>query len=599
MAKQLNEYTKEELVKYVKSLKKQKTFGLVWEETPEQVVKDIEEKLPILEEVKERAIGTDEHSKTNLIIEGDNYHSLSTLNYTHAGQVDIIYIDPPYNTGNKDFIYNDAFINEEDEFRHSKWLSFMSKRLELAKHLLKNTGIIFISIDDNEQAYLKLLCDQIFGEENFIDTIMVEMSNTGGMKVGAAKAGKIAKNGEFILVYGKSTQHKDAKRTPLFDYVSGFDTHFNLYLTDQNKIKKLSEVITKDEQVLREFEHFGVKATNGSISLKYFSKYFDQSEILQKYVLNNLNNIVRLRNEIPNIPKTIQLEQDSWTEYFSEKRHDPYYLTLDSKNEIVQLVPLAYNYRETDDFVPRYGRSVIRGDFWKGFWIDMGNIGKEGGVEFKNGKKPVRLIKQLLKWSVGTNKDALVLDFFAGSGTTGHAVLELNKEDGGHRTFILCTSGVEKEVENKNIAQDITHLRISNVLQPTSDNVRYFKTAFVKKDNTLDKLRRELSPACEGMIRIREAAYDLVIDEPMLKVYKNTRGLTAIVYDRFELADYIQKIENLDTNSAVHLYVFSYDKSIRNEEMPNDLKHTYKSQPIPEGVLEIYRKIFRKDGVQV
>lgn len=160
----------QELEKELKSLKKNKNYGLFWKEKTEEFDVKTRNSFPILEEVSELAVKQDE-APANIIIEGDNYHTLSVLSYTHKGLVDIIYIDPPYNTGNKDFIYNDRFVDKEDDFRHSKWLSFMEKRLKLAKELLKETGVIFISIDDNEQAQLKLLCDEIFGEENFIGNL--------------------------------------------------------------------------------------------------------------------------------------------------------------------------------------------------------------------------------------------------------------------------------------------------------------------------------------------------------------------------------------------------------------------------------------------
>ena len=168
-----SDWSKEDLVKEIKKLKKRKKYGIVWDEekTKEKFDIDSENKLPILKEVKSKEIQTDENSSSNILIEGDNYHSLSVLNYTHAKQVDVIYIDPPYNTG-KEFRYNDRLIDLEDTYRHSKWLSFMKKRLVLARKLLKNSGVIFISIDDNEQATLKILCDEVFGPGNFIANII-------------------------------------------------------------------------------------------------------------------------------------------------------------------------------------------------------------------------------------------------------------------------------------------------------------------------------------------------------------------------------------------------------------------------------------------
>ena len=168
MAKDYSKLEKDDLLKVITKLESRKKYGLVWDEekTKEQFEKESENALPVLKEVKGKEIKTDASKPTNILIEGDNYHTLSVLNYTHQGKVDVIYIDPPYNTGKNDFKYNDSWIDENDAYRHSKWLSFMSKRLRLAKLLLKDDGIILLSIDDNEIAQLKMLCDEIFGEQN-------------------------------------------------------------------------------------------------------------------------------------------------------------------------------------------------------------------------------------------------------------------------------------------------------------------------------------------------------------------------------------------------------------------------------------------------
>ena len=154
-------------------LREHKKYGLVWEDKPEDVEERLRESLPVLREVKEKAILSDEPGAPNhILIEGDNLEALTALSYTHEGRIDVIYIDPPYNTGNKDFVYNDSFVDTEDSYRHSKWLSFMNKRLKIAKKLLSDKGVIFISIDDNEQANLKLLCDEVFGCEKFVSNII-------------------------------------------------------------------------------------------------------------------------------------------------------------------------------------------------------------------------------------------------------------------------------------------------------------------------------------------------------------------------------------------------------------------------------------------
>ena len=146
----LDNETKSQLLEL---LHERKRYGLVWEDKPEAVEERLQHELPVLREVKERAILSDSPDAPNhILIEGDNLEALTALSYTHEGKIDVIYIDPPYNTGNKDFIYNDSFVDSEDGYRHSKWLSFMSKRLRIAKRLLSDKGVIFISIDDNEQA---------------------------------------------------------------------------------------------------------------------------------------------------------------------------------------------------------------------------------------------------------------------------------------------------------------------------------------------------------------------------------------------------------------------------------------------------------------
>jgi len=224
MSEQLNprELLKEieKLKQEIKTLKNRKKYGLVWEEKPEQVVLNCQDKLPILKEVKNKAIITDKNKPVNILIEGDNYHSLSVLNYTHKEKIDFIYIDPPYNTGSKDFKYNDSYVDSEDSYRHSKWTSFINKRLKLARELLNINGTIFISIDDNEVCQLKLLCDEIFGEEN-LEAIISWRRRTNQPN---DKAKMIAKVAEFILVYSKNS--KKLKENKNFNTLPLAGTHF-------------------------------------------------------------------------------------------------------------------------------------------------------------------------------------------------------------------------------------------------------------------------------------------------------------------------------------------------------------------------------------
>ena len=195
---QLDGLTNEEKSELLGLLRKQKKYGLVWEDKPEDVEERLRDELPVLIEDATKAIICDDADAPNhILIEGDNLEALTALAYTHEGKIDVIYIDPPYNTGNKDFVYNDRIVDKEDSYRHSKWLSFMNKRLRIAKQLLSDPGVIFISIDDNEQAQLKLLCDEIFGVNNYISTLPRITKASG------KTTDKIAQNHDYVLIFAK------------------------------------------------------------------------------------------------------------------------------------------------------------------------------------------------------------------------------------------------------------------------------------------------------------------------------------------------------------------------------------------------------------
>ena len=187
-----------------------KKYGLVWEQHEEAVDVMMRDNIPVFTEVSEREITAAPGQGYNFILEGDNLHSLRLLEKTHKGKIDLIYIDPPYNTGNKDFIYDDAFIDKTDLFAHSKWLSFMDKRLRIARRLLSDNGVIFMSIDNNEHSTLRLLCDEIFGEENYVDTI------SWFKKASPSNDAEYFSNDiEYIIVYAKDKRIWRPKRLPL------------------------------------------------------------------------------------------------------------------------------------------------------------------------------------------------------------------------------------------------------------------------------------------------------------------------------------------------------------------------------------------------
>lgn len=331
---------------------------------------------------------------TNYLIKGNNLIALYSLKKKFAKKVKCIYIDPPYNTGNDSFNYN-------DNFNHSSWLVFMKNRLEAAREFLSDDGVIFVQCDDNEQAYLKVLMDEIFLRENFVVCLHVEISTTQGMKVGFAKKGNIVKNAEYILIYARDIENFSFIR-PL--YVSkNYDEHYSIYLDPK----------TKKRDTLLNFlkKHYDENMTKNKISALY-----ESDTDFRSFIHKHADDIYREHNADLNINLTHEQENKLNNNEIIE--YGEYLLFKNSNNKIRQLIRLSEDgIGETDDFDAKFGFRKIRGDWWAGYYKDMGNVNKQGGdILFKNGKKPERLIKDILE--ISTQENDLVLDFFAGSGTT-------------------------------------------------------------------------------------------------------------------------------------------------------------------------------------
>ncbi|MBR6505805.1 site-specific DNA-methyltransferase [Candidatus Saccharibacteria bacterium] len=571
MGRRLEEYTREELLEYVKTLKKQKKFGLVWEDKPERVVKECETKFPVVREVEEKAIENAPGEPTNIIIEGDNYHALSVLNYTHAGKVDVIYIDPPYNTGNKDFIYNDCYVDKEDTFRHSKWLSFMDKRLRLAKNLLKDDGVIFISIDDNEQANLKILCDEIFGVQNFVSNMV-----WAGNRTGKNDSVNIKNIHEYILVYFKTS---DGVLQGIKDIDESKYKFSDEYVDERGKYY----LITLDQAALGYVESldFGIEdPETGELVFPNGRKEKSKGEDEHRWRWGK----EKVKNGLEN--GLIVFKNSAGKRRVYTKQYQFY------NSEGAKIDRTILKESVISEYSTRGGKDLLKELF--------------GYAPFSYAK-PMNLLKDLI--AIFPNKQAVVLDFFAGSGTTGQAVMELNKEDDGHRQFILVTNNEasgKADAGAEGIAEKVTYPRIKTVItgiRPDgtkySDgipaNLRYFKTDFVEKGATTDDTREALITECSDMIRIRENAFDFVASAPEYRFYKNDKVFVPIIFDQFAIAETWEKVEELNTDKLpVHCYNFSYNRHANEEEIPEDTKLEWTACSIPESVLEVYRKIFRK-----
>lgn len=586
----LEDLNKEELFSYAKELEeklKRKTkYGLVWEDKSEDIVLECENKYPILKNIKERSIRNDKNGPVNVLIEGDNYHALQILNYTHKGKVDVIYIDPPYNTGSKDFIYNDIFIDNDDGYRHSKWLSFMERRLKLAKELLKDTGIIFISIDDNEQAQLKLLCDGVFGDKNFI-TNYVWHNNVKGRQMDLY----IKNTYENILVYSKDVNSLEVNKDG--------DT------VDVSKLERDDiSYYKKDYPLHNGTADFHINnRPNLAYSIYYNEKNNNAVVEDEKIGVNNLVIGKPLREDLLKkgyvriIPKYNDKynNQRVWR-WGKEKFLREYKTELLFVNEGGDF----YIYQKK-----RFGEDGGYEKKFKNYLNIDGGVGKNEllnilGTKIFNNPKPSLLIKSLLE--IFTHRDSTILDFFAGSGTTGHAVLELNKEDGGNRQFILVTNNGDEKSEHK-IAENITYERLNRVMngyvnkkdekvEGLGGNLEYLKCDFVKRSKHTDNLKLNIVNYVTDIISLRENTFehDVVKKQDGEVVYKIMNGVignlnhsTAVYYDLDD--SYIESMkkdleEKTGTKSA---YIFSLSNpidliddysawsKIRIEEMPNNI----------------------------
>ena len=535
-------WSPKDFIAEIEKLRKRKKYGVVWDEenTRERFEKDAEGKLPVLKETKNKEIRSDASMPTHILIEGDNFHALSVLNYTHKGAIDTIYIDPPYNRGNEGFRYNDKIVDEEDPYRHSKWLSFISKRLRLAKKVLKNDGLIFISIDDNEFAQLKLLCDEIFLEKNFLAVITWRQLHTV-----KNSAKYFSKSTEYLLVYAKNLNSIERLRQP-----TDKSENYRLDDHDGKGPYKLDPLSARNKNIEYEFyfEKWDLKWRAPTGSYPRYSK-----ETLEKMVKND---------EI--------VYKKGWKE------------------------PKAKRY------LSRVQEGVPPSTFWDG--KDVG-FNSNATTELANilsrdaflSPKPVSLIRRCVEIAGGKKKDATILDFFAGSGTTGHAVLQLNSEDGGSRKFILCTNN-----EN-NISTDVCYPRIERVIKgykpPAAEaikglggNLKYFKTSFVDSEPT-DRNKKKLVDQSTEMLCLKEDCFTETGSEQYFKIFRNDRGnYLGIVYDDEGIEPFKNEVRRL--RKKINVYVFSLDESAREEEF-EDLADLVSPKPIPEVILNVYRRIFK------
>lgn len=376
----------------------------------------------LLEEVPE--LGYGDKTTENMIIQGDNLEALKALLPFYAGQVKCIYIDPPYNTGSR-IDADGKEVGYDDNLEHSTWLSMMSPRLELLKEFLREDGCIFIQIDDEEQAYLKVLCDEIFGRNNFINMISVNMKNIAGAS-GGGEDKRLKKNVEYILIYAKNYQIIPPFKplysySPIYKLVEEYRDQnkswkYTTALVNKGDKKYVASTVDGDGNEIKIYErsNYSIKSINAlmaeySISEKeayqkfascLFQTAMPQSSIRPR-VMNKINEIGINSDlySIEYIPKTGRNKGKMYEQFY--------------KGESFRL------FAWLKDVATEINGEICKKDLLGTYWDVVGetkNLTKEGNVVFNNGKKPELLIARILEMS--TNPNDLVLDSFLGSGTT-------------------------------------------------------------------------------------------------------------------------------------------------------------------------------------
>lgn len=575
--------------------KQEHKYGLYWNDTrhPENVVRQCDAEMPILEEVTPQYVHAkpvqedlfdtlEKPEPTHILIEGDNYHALAVLAYTHARKVDLIYIDPPYNTGNRDFRYNDRFVEKEDGDRHTKWLSFMHRRLLLAKELLRESGVIFISIDDNEVAQLKLLCDKVFKDENFAANVIWQKKTSPDARKNLAAAH------DYVLCYAKSIFNQK------FNLIALSQTRTESYKNPDNDARGVwaSVDLTGQTGHATSSQYYTIVSPKGN----KFSPPEGRCWAIAESTINTLIKEGRIwfgknGDSRPRLKKF--LSETKGTTIGSLWTHQEVGSTQEATKELNQIMGFADALATTP--------------------------------------KPIRLIERILKLTTAQDTPSVILDFFAGSGTTAHAVLELNRADGGNRQCILVTNNEvtdktrkeltdkglsPSEIEDMGICRAVTYPRVRKVIEgyttPKGANVkgtggklRYFRCGFVKKQGAHIQNAENIKRHCTEMLCLRENIFHRIFPEILLpedlderenytgafEIFKDHNRSLAILYD--DTPQYKTELqERLAVLSGEKiLYVFTPTGNV--SQLDYEDFDGVRLEEIPIRILDLYKRILK------
>ena len=581
---QLEGLTDEEKSNLIGLLRQHKKYGLVWEDKQEDVEERLREQLPVLTEVKERRIISDAPDAPNhILIEGDNLEALTALSYTHEGKIDVIYIDPPYNTGAKNWKYNNDYVDGNDSFKHSKWISMMNRRLKIARRLLNFNGIIILTIDDYEIENITLLMNEIFGEENRLGTVVIRNNPSG-----RSTTSGFAIAHEYALFYAKSRENAIVGR---------------LDRTDE-QIGRYKE---KDELGNFEWVNFRARYSTNSPSLQYpiyikkngASFRIPKMEYLNgKYILTDSPS----DDEFVSYPIDANGKMRSWKwsiETLLEKKDTDISIRLDQSKKYA----LFAKSRLKDE-------GMLPLTWWDKSEYSATSMGNNllasilGGKEFDYPKSLYAVIDSLKV--ANATKTSVILDFFAGSGTTLHATMQLNAEDGGHRQCILATNN-----EN-NICEQVTYERNRRVIQGyttprgqkmeglLNNNLRYYRTDFIPRERTQRNMRALVNAATD-LLCIKEDLYEeklmlgaLKLKPQLARYFSDGQKHMLVVYREEVVNELVEAIKTLELGkSMLKIYIFSPGRYAFDDDF-YEVQDKVQLVALPAAIYDAYQRVLPK-----
>jgi adenine-specific DNA-methyltransferase len=598
--------TQDERAYLINLVNTKKKYGLVWEDKPEEVEELLRENLPVLKEVKEKAIINSEEYPNHILIEGDNLHALTALTFTHEGKIDVIYIDPPYNTGKEnEFRYNDKWVLKEDPFKHSMWLNFMFKRLKIAKRLLNENGVFICHIDENEFDALNLLLEtEIFSNNDFLGVIIWNKLNPKGEVAG------VATMHEYVLIYAKKkdnfknlenilTRAKPNALTILKKAKSLFSKIGKKQIPES--IKEVVKPFNYSKELLKDFEVFyDLELVNSEFQAWISNQDFSGGEKAYQFIDNDGNVFQTVSMAAPDKPETrshrpllhpttnkpcpvpakgwrntdstMNSLLDSGLIVFGEDESTQPRRKYFLKDNLSEVTPSIYNNGSSDEVLM-----------------------KDLGLNFPYPK--VNSASQYLLKNIHPNP-RIILDFFAGSGTTLHATMALNAEDGGNRQCILVTNNENNICEevtyerNKRVIQGYTNAKGVAVEGLSNNNLRYYKSEFVSREPSL-KNKRGLTQLATELLCIKEDCYiEQTIHIKQTRLFANSWVTLLILFDDHIIPQAVEFIKTLEA-PEIKVYVFSMGSDPYTEDFAEVLDKVTLCA-LPDAIYKAYQNVLPK-----